>query len=207
MEERSCTLELLEGGRSIGLVGQAMHNGPGLDDAEPAPAPAEGGAAAPKKRGPKKGKKGAAEPDESADVENPAEAADETPLPETQDEQKEDAPKADAAVPEDSVEEVPMQDPKEEAEPAAGGAETEEAGIEEGSQKAAGAAKRRKKAPKADAAVPEDTMEEAPTQEPKDEQEPVAGDAEAPGPEPKAEPEPAAAGGAAQAEEAGPGTQ
>merc|ERR1719387_15199 len=147
MEERSCTLELLEGGRSIGLVGQAMHNGPGLDDAEPAPAPAEGGAAAPKKRGPKKGKKG---------------------------------PKADAAVPEDSVEEVPMQDPKEEAEPAAGGAETEEAGIEEGSQKAAGAAKRRKKAPKADAAVPEDTMEEAPTQEPKDEQEPVAGDAEAP---------------------------
>jgi len=225
MEERSCTLELLEGGRSIGLVGQAMHNGPGLDDAEPAPAPAEGGAAAPKKRGPKKGKKGAAEPDESADVENPAEAADETPLPETQDEQKEaadkadgnakrrkKAPKADAAVPEDSVEEVPMQDPKEEAEPAAGGAETEEAGIEEeGSQKAAGAAKRRKKAPKADAAVPEDTMEEAPTQEPKDEQEPAAGDAEAPGPEesgePKAEPEPAAAGGAAPAEEAGPGTQ
>ena len=39
---------------------------PGLDDAEPAPAPAEGGAAAPKKRGPKKGKKGAAEPDESS---------------------------------------------------------------------------------------------------------------------------------------------
>ena len=31
----------------------------------------------------------------SADVENPAEAADETPLPETQDEQKEAADKAD----------------------------------------------------------------------------------------------------------------
>merc|ERR1719379_191337 len=116
----SCTLELLEGGRAIGLDGQEL-NSCAVEPEPEAPA-VEGPAAdaAPKKRAKKE--KGAAAKS-GADVANPEEASQEIPVPEQQDEQKEPAEKADGnakrrkkaskadvAAPEVAADEAPTQD-------------------------------------------------------------------------------------------------
>jgi ribonuclease E len=152
-DEKSCTLELLEGGRAIGLDGQAI-NSSAVGDAAEAPAseaPAED--PAPKKRA-KKEKNPVAKSGE--DVANPAEAAHEAPMEEQHDEQtvpaekadgnakrRKKASKVDVAAPEVAADDAPTQDQENAEQPLT--EEVEPVGQEK-VEKGDGTSKRRKKA-------------------------------------------------------------